>query len=88
LFNDEHLGRITEERMPKAKTIPAKTPHKRTLRARVSAFIRRVSGDRWNWFDHPEMQARIEKAESDRREGRVERFDSREAAFRHLDSIA
>jgi hypothetical protein len=34
------------------------------------------------------MQARIEKAESDRREGRVEKFDTREAALAHLDSLA
>jgi phosphoribulokinase len=63
-------------------------PRRRTLRAHVAALIRRVRGDGWHWFDHPEMQARIEKAESDRREGRVERFESREAAFRHLDGIA
>lgn len=42
----------------------------------------------WHWFDHPEMQARIEKAERDRREGRVERFDSQEAALRHLEKLS
>lgn len=35
------------------------------LRAQVE------DGDAWNWFDHPEMQARIAEAEADRREGRV-----------------
>jgi hypothetical protein len=72
--------------MPKAKTVPGKTPHKRTLRARVTALVRRMTGG-WHWFDHPEMQARIEKAESDRREGRVQRHESREAAFAHLDEL-
>lgn len=44
--------------------------------------------DDWHWFDHPEMQARIAEAEADRREGRVKRFDSREAALAYLDSLA
>jgi hypothetical protein len=73
--------------MPKAKTIPGRTPPKRTLRARVTALVKRMKGDDSHWFDHPEMQARIEKAESDRREGRVERLESREAALAHLDSL-
>lgn len=42
----------------------------------------------WHWFDHPEMQAHIRKAESDRREGRVETFASPEAAFAYLNSLA
>lgn len=42
----------------------------------------------WHWFDHPEMQIRIEKAERDRREGRVERFDSYKAALRHLEKLS
>lgn len=74
--------------MPKSKTVPAKTPRKRTLRTRLASLIRRRKSDDWHWFDHPEMQARIEKAESDRREGRIEKFDSREAAFAHLDTLA
>ena len=42
----------------------------------------------WHWFDHPEMQVRIKKAESDRREGRIETFASPEAVFAYLDSLA
>lgn len=63
-------------------------PGRRSWRRLLGAITRRFKRDRWHWFQHPEMQARIEKAESDRREGRVEKFDSREAALAHLDSLA
>lgn len=57
--------------------------------SRVSRTLDRVrKADDWHWFDHPEMQARIAEAEADRREGRVKRFDSREAALAYLDSLA
>ena len=62
--------------------------------ARVMRAVRKVVPPRsrqpanWHWFDHPEMQARIAAAEADRREGRVEKFDSREAAFAYLDGLA
>jgi hypothetical protein len=62
--------------------------------ARVMRAVRKVVPPRsrkpahWQWFDHPEMQARIAAAEADRREGRVEKFDSREAAFAYLDGLA
>jgi hypothetical protein len=46
------------------------------------------AGHIWHWFNHPEMQARIAAAEADRREGRVEKFDSREAALAALNSLA
>lgn len=56
--------------------------------------LRKVVGPRgkkrapWHWFDHPEMQARIASAEADRREGRVKKFDSRDAALAYLRSRA
>ncbi|HEX8317416.1 hypothetical protein [Longimicrobium sp.] len=62
--------------------------------ARVMRAVRKVVPPRsrkpanWHWFDHPEMQARIAAAEADRRGGRVEKFDSREAAFAYLDGLA
>ena len=68
------------------------TPRKHRL-AKPFSRLRRALGrlkrsDGWHWFDHPEMRARIEKAEEDRREGRVRRFDSREAALDWLDGLA
>jgi hypothetical protein len=65
-----------------------KTARKKSLRTRSLSAFKRIRRSGWHWFDHPEMQARIEKAESDRREGRVETFDTREAALAHLDSLA
>jgi hypothetical protein len=62
--------------------------------ARVLRAVRKVVPPRsrkpanWHWFDHPEMQARIAAAEADRREGRVEKLDSRDAAFAYLDGLA
>ncbi len=61
--------------------------------ARVMRAVRKVvprsrKPANWHWFDHPEMQSRIAAAEADRREGRVEKFDSREAAFAYLDGLA
>ncbi|HEV3049566.1 MAG TPA: hypothetical protein VGX50_04620 [Longimicrobium sp.] len=73
------MQKTTRERM---KTGP------RSWRQLLGAITRRFRPQSWHWFDHPEMQARIEKAESDRREGRVEKFDSRESALAHLDSLA
>lgn len=64
------------------------TARRRSLRTRLLSVLRRIKSGGWHWFDHPEMQARIQKAEADRREGRVEKFDSREAALAHLDSLA
>jgi hypothetical protein len=66
---------------------------RRRLLARPFSRVRRVLGrlrkaDDWHWFDHPEMQARIAEAEADLREGRVKRFDSREAALAYLDGLA
>jgi len=59
----------------------------RVLRAvRVPPRARKPAN--WHWFDHPEMQVRIGAAEADRREGRVEKFDSRETAFAYLDGLA
>lgn len=63
------------------------TARRKSLRTRLVSALRRIRRSGWHWFDHPEMQARIEKAESDRREGRVEKFDTREAALAHLDSL-
>jgi len=39
------------------------------------------------WFHHAEMQARVAEAESDRREGRVTRTETPEAAQALLDSL-
>lgn len=39
------------------------------------------------WFHHPEMQARIAKAEADRREGRVVSTETAEGAQALLDSL-
>jgi hypothetical protein len=64
-----------------------KTARRKSLRTRFVSVLKRIRRGEWHWFDHPEMQARIEKAESDRREGRVEKFDTREAALAHLDSL-
>ncbi len=74
--------------MPKVKRSPADTRGKRPLRTRLGSAFKRLRRGDWHWFDHPEMQARIQKAEADRREGRVEKFDSREAALAYLDSLA
>jgi hypothetical protein len=65
-----------------------RTARRKSLPARLLSALKRIRRSGWHWFDHPDMQARIEKAESDRREGRVEKFDSREAALAHLDTIA
>ena len=64
------------------------TARSKSLRIRVLSMLKRIRRSGWHWFDHPEMQARIQKAESDRLEGRVEKFDSRETALAHLDSLA
>lgn len=64
-----------------------KTARKRWFGTRLVSALRRIRFGGWHWFDHPEMQARIRKAESDRLEGRVEKFDSREAALARLDSL-
>jgi hypothetical protein len=74
--------------MQKTKRDAARTADKPSLRTRLASVVQRIRRDKWHWFDHPEMQARIAKAEADRREGRVEKFDSREAAFAHLDTLA
>ncbi|HEX6038357.1 MAG TPA: AbrB/MazE/SpoVT family DNA-binding domain-containing protein [Longimicrobium sp.] len=39
------------------------------------------------WFHHPEMQARIAKAEADRREGRIVTTETLEEAQALLDSL-
>ncbi|HEY0017934.1 MAG TPA: hypothetical protein VGC13_16585 [Longimicrobium sp.] len=74
--------------MQKTKREPTKPVLKQSWQTRFAAALRRIRHGDWHWFDHPEMQARIQKAEADRREGRVEKFDSREAALAHLDSLA
>ena len=53
------------------------------IRRRVSVRRRRP----WHWFDHPEMQARIAKAEADLREGRYFEGSSWEDLRDHLDSL-
>ena len=73
--------------MRKIRSGRAKAPRKQPVRARAGVSrVKARSGE--HWFDHPEMQARTAKAEEDRREGRVQRFASREAALAHLDSLA
>lgn len=74
--------------MQKTEREPRQTTHKRSWRTRFVSAIRRIRRAEWHWFDHPEMQSRIQKAESDRLEGRVEKFESREAALARLDSLA
>lgn len=69
------------ERELKEKTRP------RSFRTRFVSALKRISRADWHWFDHPEMKARIRKAEADRLEGRVEKFDSREAALARLDRL-
>lgn len=64
-----------------------KTARKRSLRTLLVSALRRIRRGEWHWFDHPEMQARIQKAESDRVEGRVETYDSRESALARLDNL-
>jgi hypothetical protein len=43
--------------------------------------------DDQHWFDHPEMQARIAEAETDRRVGRVTRMESSEEIEAYLNSL-
>lgn len=64
-----------------------KMARRRSLRTRLVSVLMRMKRKPWHWFDHPEMQARIQKAEADRLEGRVEKFDSREAALARLNSL-
>jgi len=75
--------------MPKPEKKAPRRVHR--LGKVVADRLRRAAGlkrkrDDWHWFDHPEMQARIAKAEEDVREGRVKHFDSREDVFAYLDS--
>lgn len=64
-------------------------PEPLVVRTSLSSAVieERIESDE-AWFDHPEMQARIEKAELDRLEGRVERFDSRESALAYFGRVA
>ena len=66
-------------------------PGRRFVRTAVhrlrNVVLRRKTRSDSSWFDHPEMQARIAKAEADRREGRVTRFESREAAVDWINSL-
>ncbi len=55
---------------------------------RLVALLRGRKRRGWHWFDHPEMRARIAKAEADLHEGRVKEFNSREEAFAYLDSLS
>ena len=74
--------------MPKADGTPRKVGRWRILSRRVSQiFTPRAKASGRHWFDHPEMQGRIAEAESDMREGRVKRFDSRDEAMAYLDSL-
>lgn len=71
--------------MPKVREGLARVRRaKRTVRHAL--FGGRVQ-DKWHWFDHPEMQARIAEAEADRREGRVTRMDTPEAMEAYLKSL-
>jgi hypothetical protein len=74
--------------MLRIKREPVKAGFKASWPARLASAIRRIRRGDWHWFDHPEMQARVQKAEADRLEGRVEKLDSREAALARLDSLA
>ena len=65
-----------------------KAARRPSLRTRLMFVLRRIRGQDWRWFDHPEMGERIRKAEADRAKGRVDKFDSREAALAHLDRLA
>ena len=62
---------------------------KSNFRGAIRKFFRpQLPGARGSaWFDHPDMQARIVKAEADRREGRVSRGSSWEELQAHLDSL-
>jgi hypothetical protein len=73
--------------MRKPKSERAKAPRKQPVRARAGVSRVKARGGE-HWFDHPEMQARIAKAEEDRREARVKRFGSRDAALAYLDGLA
>ncbi|HEU0014808.1 MAG TPA: hypothetical protein VFQ45_14070, partial [Longimicrobium sp.] len=50
---------------------------------RVIPWKRREGAD-YHWFDHPEMQARIAKAEADLREGRSRTFHSADEVIAYL----
>ncbi len=66
-----------------------KTNSDRKHPVRASAGVSRVkTRGKGHWFDHPEMQARIAKAEQDRSEGRVQSFESRDAALAYFDSLS
>jgi hypothetical protein len=55
--------------------------------------VRRLIGrrppcsDDYTWFDHPEMQARIARAEADLREGRVTHASSLEELMAQLNEM-
>jgi hypothetical protein len=75
--------------MPKSENKPPRRMHR--LGRVFADRLRRAAGlkrkrDDWHWFDHPEMQERIAKAEADRREGRVTVLD-REAAQAYFESL-
>lgn len=62
---------------------------KSNFRGAIRKFFRpRLPGPRdYSWFDHPEMQARIAKAEADLREGRFVDLHSEEEIFAYFDSL-
>ncbi|HET6231775.1 MAG TPA: hypothetical protein VFE05_16995 [Longimicrobiaceae bacterium] len=70
--------------MPHGK-MSSGTAKKTSAPIRPAGSARRVKkqGD-WNWFDHPEMQARIAESETDICEGRTKKFDSPADALAYL----
>jgi hypothetical protein len=82
---DRFISTRKAQPMRKAKgNVLARAKH--AVRAIFPSRWRRTTG--WHWFDHPEMQARIDEAEADRREGRVARMDTPEAVDTYLNSLA
>ncbi|HEX2205818.1 MAG TPA: hypothetical protein VHG91_21065 [Longimicrobium sp.] len=50
-------------------------------------WLRAGRGDDYSWFDHPEMQARIARAEADFREGRGFMAHSVDELLAHLHAL-
>lgn len=81
----EHLGRHQREAtMPK----PKENTHAGGVRRALRRVLGRSKPADANWFDHPEMQARIAEAEADRREGRVTKMNTPEEFAEYLNSLA
>jgi hypothetical protein len=64
-----------------------RTPRKPLAPIHVTAVSRGKTPGGAHWFDHPEMQARIARAEADFRDGHVQCGNSLEELLSQLDAL-